>query len=88
MKRAKKIITEGRDDIRDLVGGKRAKAIITFEDGTPIAQDDPEATWLMSEDTQGCHHAAPLFGADHWSSRCPCRPIVQENGVIQHRVEN
>lgn len=76
-----------RDD-KDLVGGRRARDVICMSDGTSVADIDTEYTWIQTLDRQKCTHSAPLYGSDHWADNCPCRPVVQEDGVILHRVDN
>lgn len=56
-----------------LVGGSQLR--------TALATD---AELVIIADNQGCLHVAPLVGPDHWADRCPCRPVIDENGIIQH----
>jgi len=60
----------------DLVGGMR------------LGAEHVDKSWALLRDKQGCFHVAPLFGADHWADRCPCRPVIETDGVIVHKEEN
>lgn len=70
-----------RDDA-DLVGGRRARAVVAGAADLDPTESNP---WIRVDDADGHQHNAPLFGADHWARFCPCGPALH-NGIIIHRL--